>query len=800
MSNNDSTSSTSELLYDDPSISGPDMAFNNGQVDGYTEEFDSSLPNLTSNTDPDWDITQWTAPGYFDPTNPDTNDTADSDPLLNGDPIAKWSAVSGNVSSGLAVYKSSQYGYTYALTQAGGSNTDVFLQTKEQNAGVPNTFDHQLTFSANERITNVEPNGDNTTWFCYNAFTFAFNLSGKYSVPAASYFAQAVMADNRGQETADSGNGTSLSTGVFNVSNNDTYQDTSGAWHIDAIDAVDSLPLEDDTSFHQVTINLNAMLDSLISALSLKYPQYATYYQDLSDWTLTGSYIGPEGVSSGSTDPSYSATMEVNDIKITSGDSADQSYSAANQKIVQVSDGQASTIKVYDESSVIHLPSDGSSDIILSSYSGSGVKTITVDAEGTDDTINLNGYNAIIDLCNINGYLTITPSSGYENITLNGTGAVNISGSFNGSITDNRTDKGDFVQSGGTANSSTGTDGNSTSSTSSSSNTSSTPTVTDITIQRDVTQYLSPTTDSSTILSLDGGLNLDGGKNVTMVGSYKYFNLFGLTGDTQIASALSGTGTIAEASGTPGITLSSSYASLNVNDSNISVFSYGGELTHTGTGNTTAYGDMGQMYIYGGTDNNIGVSLAGVGALYDATGNIGVSLEDSASNLTLDGPSYDYITAGDGSVTFNNGASGNITAAQTHSTGLYVNANGGQLDYQATSDTNATITIGGGHANLTYDQGYTASVLDMSSEAVETIKGFDPANGEIVLTHLGSEGIGGLSISYENGDALISSAGQAARLEITGIGSSRVEAFSSLGGQDFSTTYGSTSAILALAK
>ncbi|AQT06728.1 hypothetical protein A0U91_14480 (plasmid) [Acetobacter persici] len=757
------------------------------------------MPSLPGGVDTGWDITQWSAPGYFQPSEVNTNDTADADSLLGGVPIGEWEeSVPGNTSK-LAIYDSTKYGYTYALTQGGGSNADVFLQTKNKVAGVADTFDHQITFTANERITNVQSNNDTGAWFTYNAFQVFFNLNGKYTdVPAAGYFMQAVMADDRGQLATTSGGGTALSSGVYNLSNSYVYQDSSGTWHGDSAEVEDSLPLDGGTDqpFHQVTINLNASVDSLIARLARNDPTHASEYEDLSDWSLGGAYIGPEGASYGSTDPAYTATMEVNDIRITSSDEADVSYSptAPAQKEVSVSAEDPSYVRVDPITpttmSTIHLPSDGTSNVVLDSYSESPTGVlITVDAEGTNDIIHLNGYNATIDLSNVVGGVEIE-GTGNESVKLTGTGAVYLSGSV-GSVEDDRTDKGDYLSalpiiSSGDQSSASG-DGNN----------QTTPTSTSLNIASGSTETTSFSADTATVVSNGGSLNLTSANSLVMVGGYKNFNLSSVTGHTNIAAALSSSGSLNNVAGTPGITLEGAGANLTVSGGDVSVKGNGGGvLTKTGDGSASVFGEMSSMFLYGGTSNYVGATLDGIGHLSYSLGTIGLTLAGSASNMTVDGAGYDYFTAGAGSITLNNQASANITGVDSNGGNLYINANGGQINYQAETNVNATIVLGLGNAYLTYGEGYTATEVNMQASDMADVAGLKPANGELLATHLKS--LSDVAVSYHDNNAYISESGGPGSIVLHNVHDGGVDLLGSLNGTNFSQQYQSNTLMIAL--
>lgn len=427
-------------IFQNPSTTGPNLRFNNGEVVNGVEQYQDTLPSLPGDFNADWDITQWCAGTYFDPTSPLLADAAFRDDVL-GTPIASWeqgSATSSTGYSSLSIYDSSQAddssdegkkltGYTYRIQVQGGTLNDVNLQSYKQ-MGNNYTFNNQITFTANERITDVS--GSTGLASFGNNFTVNFNTAKQIAgVPQLGIFLQCVAYDSRGVATVQAGYSTLTHNDggakIYNPGDLTVTDFTLGNLYYNYSSTVDAFAGATD-DFSKVTINLNAAVEKIISILSASDPANAAYYQDMSNWVLTGSYIGGEAGNLGSTSTSNaSAALEVNDVNITEDTASNVTYSAADQKIVSISG-----IQTEDYWTTTTTPSDGTTNLLLDAGTSSKAlgtgKSQTVTTNGTD-TLTV-GDKTVATIHAQGASTTIVGQGG--SATVDGSGAVTVSGTF----------------------------------------------------------------------------------------------------------------------------------------------------------------------------------------------------------------------------------------------------------------------------------------------------------------------------------------------------------------------------------
>lgn len=317
-----------------------------------------------------------------------------------------------------------------------------------------------------------------------------------------------------------------------------------------------------------------------------------------------------------------------------------------------------------------------------------------------------------------------------------------------------------------------------------------------VTIQSGNTLMLNLTKETSNILSLGGSFNGSGVSNANIVGDYNNLNLTGLNLGTKVSASVSGSTVLDGVFGKVGITLNGANASLISEKTNASVTANNADSIDFDTGSLVASGNVHDFRIANGTSSNVNLGLTGTGLIINTTGTVGLTLNGTRANATIDGAGYDYLTAGDGSITLNNKASANITGADTKGGGLFINANGGQINYQADHNTNATINVGNGNAYLTYNKGYTATQVNMSGNTFADINGFKPSNGMVLATNLNS--LSDVSVSYHDNNAYVSEAGKAGSIILHDVKSGGVNLLTSLNGQDFTHSYGSNTLMIAL--
>lgn len=317
----------------------------------------------------------------------------------------------------------------------------------------------------------------------------------------------------------------------------------------------------------------------------------------------------------------------------------------------------------------------------------------------------------------------------------------------------------------------------------------------DVTVASGSTISLDLEKTTSKITSDGGSLAAQGPSDATIVGSYDNLNLSGLGLQSQVNASVSGNVVLDDVYGTVGLTTTGSNAQIISEDTDLSVNGNGGVLD--ADGNTlTASGTFNSFRINGVSNANISLGLTGNGMITDSTGTIGATLEGSDANFTIDGAGYDYLTAGQGSITLNNEASANITGVNSNGGDLFINANGGQINYQAQTDVNATINLGNGNAYLTYGEGYTATEVNMADNTMADITGFAPSNGELLATNLKS--LTDVSVSYKDNNAYVSESGSSGSIVLHDVAQGGVDILTSLNGTNFTQEYGANTVMIAL--
>ena len=432
---------TIKSAFTDLSDTGPNMLFNTGAVENNQEQYNSVLPNAPGGTDTGWSLTQWSTDQFL---NPAVQSAPVNDPVL-GQSVANWTVGDQSNLSGLTVF-GTPGNYIYRLTDNGGNLKDVFLQ----NIGyAPNdfTFDHQITFTANEGISNVtnSANSGGTT-VAGNCFTVAFNKPGTSgydpSLPVISMFLQVPLVDQRGiPNTFD----TSIMYDIVPNANNQN----------------DFLTWQSDGTLHQVSIDLNSAVSEMVSWMMAhsnwdsRFSAAGNALTDMSKWTLSSVFVGPESISSG-------LSMDVSHLGISMDTSKSFSYENANtNKIVTISGGvdyaqaSAGLVSTTDGSSTPAMPAthdyqlidnnflvtDNTSDAVIDNsaditnkyflfannssftYSGGNTTIVTAGSNSTPITINSNSEGG--NLIWASGTQIIFKGINYDHIVMNATAGDN---------------------------------------------------------------------------------------------------------------------------------------------------------------------------------------------------------------------------------------------------------------------------------------------------------------------------------------------------------------------------------------
>ncbi len=404
-------------IFADPSVAGPDILFSTGAVaaDG-AQTWAADLPDIAGSPDPGWNVTQWNTPSdqIFDPDTP-TGGVADA---LLGPALAAWNTGATGNGSSLAVFGSAG-NTTFRVGASGGSTRDTFLQTTGY-AAATTTFDHPLTFTADERVASAVAGSG--TAIAFNAFTVFFNAPGNPSydpsLPSTEIFLQVPLVDFRGEPEAYA----TIAAGdtyqqVYNLSSQ--YVTASGTVASNA--SVDYLPFATDAGgLHSVQIDLNQALLRLVDALAGQDPVMASAYLDLSRWSL-GSYYGGVETSAGTGGDTESLALDIAHPTVTGDDSVPVSSATPLSTVQSIDGGLYPDLETGDTVATLA----GTINTITLAAGDGTAKTVTSD--GTDTV--LVGEDETVALHALGARLTVIGSAGAE-VSIDGSAPVVISGTF----------------------------------------------------------------------------------------------------------------------------------------------------------------------------------------------------------------------------------------------------------------------------------------------------------------------------------------------------------------------------------
>ncbi len=409
-------------IFADPSVAGPDVLFSTGAVVDGAQSWAADLPAIAGSPDPGWNVTQWNTPSdqIFDP-DAATADPAADDALL-GAPLAAWNTGTAQDGSSFAVYGGPGT-YAFRVGASGGSTRDTFLQTTGY-AAATNTFDHQISFTAEERVAAAVAGSG--TAIAFNAFTVFFNAVGNPSydpsLPSTEIFLQVPLVDFRGEPGAYS---TITADDTYQQIYNLSSQYVTGSGTVASDASVDYLPFSTDTGgLHSVRIDLNQALSRLVDALAGQDPAMASSYLDLSRWSL-GSYYGGVETSAGSGNDTESLALDIAHPTVTEDHSVPV-YSDAPVSTVQSIDG-GSYADIETDDVVTTLP--GTSNTIALAANDGMTKTVTSD--GTD-TVSVGGDETVA-LHALGARLTVIGAPGGapgSDVAIDGSAPVATSGAF----------------------------------------------------------------------------------------------------------------------------------------------------------------------------------------------------------------------------------------------------------------------------------------------------------------------------------------------------------------------------------
>ncbi len=367
----------------DPSVDGPKLQFNNGQVSGISEVMNPVLPNIPGPVSTGWHITQWNPGSWFDPADTIIAPPV-SDPVL-GQAIYGWQANGSSVD----VFGTPGHD-TYALTSGGGSLRDLNLEADTMPAATY-TFDQQVTFTADERIAAASNFSPLDGASAANCFTVAFNRQDAPdydpNLPTISFFLQVELGVAGAAPKAFATYGTSEGN-IYNV--------------VPGAEGNDYLPGNPDGgALHAVSINLSGAVAQMTRWLATVDGSLGSAVLDLSKWSLTGAYIGIE--SSGDT----SMTLDVAHPIVTRDDG--QAATVGGQLVAIAGGVDAADPILVDAAGITATPSRtgplGTGDTITFTVAGTSALS---QSGGTETLLLSDGGAATYTGTDANGNLLFT--------------------------------------------------------------------------------------------------------------------------------------------------------------------------------------------------------------------------------------------------------------------------------------------------------------------------------------------------------------------------------------------------------
>ncbi len=403
-------------IFVDPSVAGPDILFSTGATVNGVQTWAADLPSIAGAADPGWNVTQWNTPTgqVFDP---DAPGGTEADALL-GPALAAWTTGTASDGSSLAVFGSAG-AYTFRVGASGGSTRDTFLQTTGY-AAATTTFDHPLTFTADERVASAVAGSG--TAIAFNAFTVFFNAAGNPSydpsLPSTEIFLQVPLVDFRGEPgayaTVSAGN---TYQQVYNLSS----QVVTGSGSVGSNASVDYLSFGTDTGgLHAVRIDLNQALLRLVDTLAAQDPAMAPAWLDLSRWSL-GSYYGGVETSAGSGGDTESLALDIAHPIVTTDDSVLVSSATPLSTVQSIDNNGYADVETDD---IVTTLAGTTNSIALATGDGMA-KTLT--SNGTD-TVSV-GAHETVALHALGSRLTVIGAPGAA-VAIDGTAPVTTSGAF----------------------------------------------------------------------------------------------------------------------------------------------------------------------------------------------------------------------------------------------------------------------------------------------------------------------------------------------------------------------------------
>ncbi|AHJ64712.1 hypothetical protein [Granulibacter bethesdensis] len=325
--------------FNNPSLLSPRFRFNTGSVENGRAEYYARPPELPYTVNSQWDIIQWHSESFLNPSIYTTENPLYADNVL-GTADYTWTNEASTMA--LSVYGSPGQ-WTYRITTIDGQDgssanmgdtspggRNLFLSTS-LNAASNYTFDKQITFSSQQRLSEIFQTGHGQgATFGLNSFTIAFNSQSNphynAALPTLNGFLQFPLADSRGAPP---------SWGRL------YFSGTNFAWNALSSDAGgDYLKWgEDQGALHNITIDLNSAVVDLARNLALEHSSYSSSLMNMSLWSLGSYFYGGESLDG------TGATFDIADPVISRDTDQNFDASMANSKFVTISNNYQT---VYD--------------------------------------------------------------------------------------------------------------------------------------------------------------------------------------------------------------------------------------------------------------------------------------------------------------------------------------------------------------------------------------------------------------------------------------------------------------------
>lgn len=273
---------TTTNIYSDPSLSGPNLPMNTQQVVNGQIVYNSSMSQLSGGQSPDWAIIQWNQATAFDPLSGDDTRVWDGN---FGYSVGHWSQGSATSAAGKTSYNVFQDPdnghYIYQMAAQGGHLLDVQLAAVKSVDG-QYSFNHQITASVIQGISNYS----GTTGVYQAGINFTINYHG----PSMSFglFLQFETVDYKGTPETYVSITKSLGGSIFNFTGTQA-------------DYINPKVASNNGVMYQTTVDVNQGLMAAIKAIVGVYPNLASDLENLSNWYLSGCYIGVESIGTGQT-------------------------------------------------------------------------------------------------------------------------------------------------------------------------------------------------------------------------------------------------------------------------------------------------------------------------------------------------------------------------------------------------------------------------------------------------------------------------------------------------------------------